>query len=161
MTYSIKETGIQGFDYSRMKGFEIIPVTNLSQSDTFIVLPNKIVEARKQNTITLDSSSLYTTFSTSQNVIIEDCLPLGLNESSIENNTFNIYPNPTFENLNITQMNNSISKPQVFIFNEIGRLVKKTELLQTNHIHISDLPNGFYFIKLSNYPNQVQKFLKM
>jgi hypothetical protein len=160
MTYTITNTGVQGFDYSRMKGFEIIPFGSLTQSDTFSVLANTIVEPIKQNTVELDTSSLYTTPSISQNVIIEDCSALSIVENNYENNKISIYPNPANEILNISLANQINSKQQVLIFNAIGQLYKKLELKQSQAINISDLPNGLYFIKISNYSNTTQKFIK-
>ena len=160
MTYDITGTGIQGFDYSRMKGFEIIPYSSLTQSDTFSVLANTIVEPIKQNTVTMDTSSLYTTTSIAQNVIIEDCTALSIVQNNFETNKIYIYPNPTNDILNISFANQSNSKQQVLIFNAIGQFYKKLELKQSQAINISDLPNGQYFIKLSNYSNTTQKFIK-
>ena len=160
MTYDITGTGIQGFDYSRMKGFEIIPYSSLTQSDTFSVLANTIVEPIKQNTVTMDTSSLYTTNSIAQNVIIEDCTALSIVQNNFETNKIYIYPNPTNDILNISFANQSNSKQQVLIFNAIGQFYKKLELKQSQAINISDLPNGQYFIKLSNYSNTTQKFIK-
>ncbi|MBP6414405.1 MAG: T9SS type A sorting domain-containing protein [Bacteroidia bacterium] len=160
MTYSIVDNGIQGFDYSRMKGFEIIPFAFFSQSDTLLVLPNNVVEPIKQNTITIDISSLYTSTSTAQNVIIEDCSAVGLNESPLENGLFLIYSNSASDNLFISYINNQTSKQNILIFNSIGQIVKKAELLQTDQINISDLSNGIYFVRLSNYPYLTRKFVK-
>lgn len=98
--------------------------------------------------------------STAQNVIIEDCASLGLNESFLENNTFHIFPNPASVYLFISYMNLQNSKQQILIFNSIGQLVKKNELSETNQINIADLPNGIYFVRLSIYSNQTQKFVK-
>lgn len=161
MTYAITDTGIQGFDYSRMKGFEIIPIANLSQSDTFSVIANSVVEPIKQNTVTLDTSSLYTISSAAQNFVIEDCFELGLNENILEKNTFYIYPNPVSDDLHISFTNNQNPKQQILIYNAIGQQCRKGELSQSRLINISDLPSGLYFVKLPNYCNQIQKFVKL
>ena len=160
MTYAISDIGIQGFDYSRMKGFEIISFSNLSQSDTLKVLANSIVEPLKQNTVTMDSSSLYTTVSLAQNVIIEDCSVLGSNENFKEYNSFYLYPNPTSEILYISFENKQNLIHQVLIYNAIGELCKKVEQLQSQQINISDLPNGIYSLRLPYSFSQTQKFIK-
>ncbi len=159
MTYTITDIGVQGFDYSRMKGFEIIPYNNLSQTDTFFVLANSMTEPVKQNTVALDLSSLYSTASTAQNVIIEDCSAVGVNEKILEHVIFSVYPNPASEILNISFIDTPNSKQQVLIFNVVGQLYKKEALLQSQQINISDLPRGLYFVRLSNF-NQIQRFIK-
>jgi hypothetical protein len=160
MTYSIIDSGIQGFDYSRMKGFEIIPFANLSQSDTFNVLENSIIEPVKQNTVTLDTSSLYTTISTAKNVLIEDCSVTSLNENNLKNNSFYLHPNPSSEIINISFDNIQNLNPPLLIHNAIGQIFKKVEQLQSKQINISDLPNGLYFLSLPNSFSQTKKFIK-
>ncbi|MDP2363668.1 MAG: T9SS type A sorting domain-containing protein, partial [Ignavibacteria bacterium] len=171
MTYDITGTGIQGVDYSRMKGFEIIPHGSYAQTDTFLVLADAITEPVKQNTVTLNTSSLYSTTSFPQNVTISDCTILDINENTLENEnalenaTFSIYPNPATEILNVSFINKVNNKQnsiqQVLIFNTIGQLVKKVELFQPQQINISDLPCGLYFVRLPNYFNKTLKFIKM
>jgi Secretion system C-terminal sorting domain len=80
-TYDITGTGIQALDYSRMKGFEIIPVGSLSQSDNFLVLKDVIVEPTKTTTVMADATTLFTTTSLPQDITIVDCavvLPIKL-----------------------------------------------------------------------------------
>lgn len=161
MTYGITNTGIQGVDYSRMKGFEIIPFGSFVQADTFFVLADTITESVKQNTIAMDTSWLYSSTSLTQNLTISDCTFLEINENISENVSFSIYPNPASEILNISFINNLNTKHQVFIFNAIGQLIKKVELIHPQQIDISDLPNGLYFVRLPNYFNKMQKFIKV
>jgi hypothetical protein len=79
-TYSISGTGIEAVDFSRMKGFEIIPFGSLSQTDTFIVLKDAIVEPTKTTTVAADATTLFTTTSLPQDITIVDCalLPIKL-----------------------------------------------------------------------------------
>jgi hypothetical protein len=80
-TYDITGTGIQALDYSRMKGFEIISFGSLSQTDTFIVLKDAIVEPTKTTTVATDATTLFTTTSLPQDITIVDCavvLPIKL-----------------------------------------------------------------------------------
>jgi Secretion system C-terminal sorting domain len=160
MTYDISDTGIQAFDYSRMKGFEIIPFNSLGQADTFFVLTNAITELPKQNTITMDTSWLYSSSSLAQTVSITDCSAVGLNEQEMTNAAFSIYPNPSSDFLIFSFSHEHNSEQQVLIYNAIGQIVKKIELLQTESANISDLPNGLYFLRLPNYFNLTQKFIK-
>ncbi len=159
MTYSISDTGIQGVDYSRMKGFEIIPEGSFAQTDTFFVLADTLTEIVKQNIVSLDTSSLYSSSSSSQNVTISDCTSVGINENALEN-IFFIYPNPASDILNLSFINTQNTKQEVLIFNTFGQLIKKTELLQPQQINISDLPNGLYFVRLPNYISETKIILK-
>lgn len=159
MTYTITDTGIQGLDYSRMKGFEIIPFANLSQSDSFSVLSNNIVELVKQNTVSMDTSSLYSTTSSAQNVTIEDCNTLSTNEITFDKN-FSIYPNPATETLNIYFSENQNPKTQLQIFNSMAVLITEISVTQSAQINISELPIGLYFIHPKNQDYQTQKFIK-
>jgi hypothetical protein len=161
MTYSITNTGIQGVDYSRMKGFEIIPFGSYTQADTFFVLADAITEIVKQNTIAMDTSWLFSTASLTQNLTISDCSTLSINENIPENVFFSIYPNPASDILNIAFINNQNLKQEVLIFNAIGQLIKKMELFPTEQINISDLPDGLYFVRLPICFNQTQKFIKL
>ncbi len=115
MTYSIADTGIQGEDYSRMKGFEIIPFGNYAQEDTFFVLADEVAEIVKQNAVTLDTSWLYSTTSSSQSVTILDCIISEINESNLSNEAFSVYPNPASEFLNI-YINSQNSEQSAIIY---------------------------------------------
>lgn len=157
MTYANIGSGIQGFDYSRMKGFEIIPHASYSQTDTFFVLTNVITEPLKLNTVALDTSWLYTTNSSAQIVNISDCSTVGISESSFENG-FSVYPNPATSTLNISIPENQ--NQQLQIFNSLGRLVKEISATQQTQIDISDLSCGLYFVRLQNYLLCSQKFIK-
>lgn len=75
-TYSITGTGIQAVDFSRVKGFEIIPHGSLSQADTFFVLVDAIAEPTKNTTVSADATTLFSTTSLPQNITIEDCIVL-------------------------------------------------------------------------------------
>lgn len=157
MTYAITGSGIQGFDYSRMKGFEIIPHASYSQTDTFFVLANAITEPIKLNTVSMDTSWLYATTSSAQNVSISDCSTVGISESSFEND-FSVYPNPATSTLNISIPENQ--KQQLQIFNSIGMFVKEISATQQTQIDISDLSSGLYFVRLQNNLLWTQKFIK-
>lgn len=63
---------------------------------------------------------------------------------------FTIYPNPTSENLNITFPTIDNWTTQIFSIN--GQLVKEAYFAEKKQeiMSVSDLPSGFYFIKLRN-----------
>lgn len=157
MTYANTGSGIQGFDFSRMKGFEIIPHASYSQTDTFFVLTNVITEPLKLNTVALDTSWLYTTNSSARIVNISDCSTVGISESSFENG-FSVYPNPATSTLNISIPENQ--NQQLQIFNSLGMLVKEISATQQTQIDISDLSSGLYFVRLQNYLLCSRKFVK-
>lgn len=155
MTYDLTGTGIQAFDFSRMKGFEIIPQGSLSQTDTFFVLKNTILEPTKSTIVAANATSLFSTTSVPQTITIEDCTALSINENNLENR-FLIYPNPSTNFITI-QMNN-LEKENVQIYNSIGQLVKEVSV--SDKINISELSNGVYFVRLLKDPYQAQRFIK-
>jgi hypothetical protein len=69
-------------------------------------------------------------------------------------NDLNVYPNPAFNNLTIHS-----SKLARFVRKEIfdakGSLIKKIDN-DLNQIDVSDLPNGFYFIKIFDIDGSMQ-----
>ena len=160
MTYGISNTGVQGVDYSRMKGFEIIKFGSLSQADTFFVLVDSITEITKQSTITMDTSWLYTSASSASNVTIADCGSLSISEINANNSNISIYPNPAADILNIS-INSLQNNPQdLLLYNSQGQLITKSTILDYRQLNISNLPVGLYYISVrnSNYPTR--KFIK-
>ena len=63
---------------------------------------------------------------------------------------FNIYPNPSENDLVISWGNNSVATLE--ISNLLGQVLKTENVLNINTktIDINDLPNGIYFVKLNN-----------
>jgi len=45
-------------------------------------------------------------------------------------------------------------------YNSVGQIIREVKLRQPQQINISDLPCGFYFVRLSNYFNLTGKFIK-
>ncbi len=160
MTYNITNSGIQALDYSRMKGFEIIPFGSLVQADTFFVLRDTISEAIKQGTVTIDTSWLYSSTSFAQNFTISDCGALGFSENEVANNSFTIYPNPATDILYINLSNSQNLKTQILIYNSIGNLIETKEIIGEAQINISNLPSGLYFVRATNNFRKVIKLIK-
>ena len=77
----------------------------------------------------------------------------------INNQTFNIFPNPAKETLSIIFANNN-TKKQVQIFNLFGVLLKKFETTESKQINIGDLQNGIYFIRIKDKTYQTLTFIK-
>ena len=160
MTYNITNTGIQAVDYSRMKGFEIIPFGSLIQVDTFFVLRDTITEAIKQSTVTMDTSWLYINTSAAQSFTISDCGALGITETAEENHVFSIYPNPATDLLNVSLGNNPNVKSKLFIYNSIGQLFLTKEIIGQDLINISNIPSGLYFVREVNNLSEPIKLIK-
>jgi len=81
----------------------------------------------------------------------------GINEKGSVN-SFQIFPNPARETLNILLP--QIQKTELQIFNTMGLLVKEILLASSQQINISDLQGGLYFIHLKNRASQTMKFIK-
>lgn len=84
-----------------------------------------------------------------------------INNSVNSINSFDIYPNPATQTLNISFTDNQNTKQPIQIYNSLGVLIKEVDILQTKQINISDLSSGIYFIHLKNYPQLYRKIIKL
>lgn len=95
----------------------------------------------------------------------ENCLQSGvikLNHKSEEKIV--LYPNPANEILVIELEGISGLNNELYLYNNLGVMVKSIKLEQTSNImDVSELPNGFYFFKMKTVDNEilVQRFIKM
>jgi hypothetical protein len=71
----------------------IIPANLLSQNDTLYVLQNEYPEEAKELVLTMNTSTLFTTTSTPQTIMVSDCIT-GFSEIEREN-AFTVFPNPS------------------------------------------------------------------
>jgi hypothetical protein len=87
------------------------------------------------------------------NITLEDSVVyyyhsvVGLNELALKEKTITVYPNPSNGLLNIRSSNiiNSIE-----LYNNLGVLVSKPEIMYNNQIDLSSLSKGMYFLKVSD-----------
>jgi hypothetical protein len=78
------------------------------------------------------------------------------NENSM---TFNVYPNPANDFINIEINNNYDSNFKISIYNSLG--IKVIETSNENTINIEDLPSGMYFINVMTEKfSRTEKFMK-
>jgi hypothetical protein len=91
-----------------------------------------------------DSNGCWSTWSDSLNV---KYMGVGL----ISGRQACIYPNPASEKLYIRLMEFSAGTGQVCLLNTSGQVLKKIQFLnQTAEVSLSDLPDGIYFISISD-----------
>jgi hypothetical protein len=160
ISYGISGTATSGEDYVRMNGFMIIPTTELSQTDTIFLVENEYAEGTESIVLTLGTTSLFTTTSAPQTVLITDCIVTGL-EDIAKANIFTIYPNPTSDLIEIQFAEDYTDAIEVI--NKAGQLM----LVQNgkgriNQISTQGLAKGMYLIsiKLKNKFHR-QKFIIM
>jgi len=83
-----------------------------------------------------------------------------LSSLSIDENNqikFNVFPNPTNENIRVSGVNNGYTE----IFSIDGKLVMTGNLVNNQTIDVSDLKNGIYFLKITaNNRIGVTQFIK-
>ncbi len=73
------------------------------------------------------------------------------NLESVDNSVL-VFPNPTFDNVKVSWQDNSFN---LFIFNELGsEILSMKNCSKVININISNIPNGLYFVKLTNKNNQ-------
>jgi hypothetical protein len=69
--------------------------------------------------------------------------------------SFSVYPNPAGDVLYISNINDA----DVSVFDNVGKLVLKQRLIRSNHIDISSLTEGIYFLKIST--DQATEIIKI
>lgn len=81
--------------------------------------------------------------------------PLGIYENTT--NLFSLYPNPTNGLLNI---NSTLTISEISVYNNLGQLLFASE--KTNHVDISALSEGIYFVKIKdeNGQSETKKIIK-
>lgn len=82
-----------------------------------------------------------------------NCIPNGIKENNSNTSTFEIYPNPAFDKLNIEFTFGEKEFTKAEIINSIGQVIKEIDLSYTNKkatININELQNGVYVLKLSS-----------
>ena len=77
----------------------------------------------------------------------------GVDENGFE--IINLYPNPANDKIHIEGLE---GEHEIQIYNAFGLLVKTTTLQGDSEINISDLPTGYYFIRIDN--RRAVKFIK-
>ncbi len=85
---------------------------------------------------------------------------LGINNLIPVLDSFNIYPNPASETLNISISSEQGQQQQIQIFNSMGVLMKELEITTSEKINIANLPSGLYLIHLKKYPQFYWKIIK-
>jgi hypothetical protein len=127
------------------------------------ILKFNIKKAGSYN-ITLVATFQGTTITTPINITVSTCGP-GQNPIRNPNgqNTgvFTIYPNPTFERINIDLKNND-DIYKVNIVNSVGQVMKVQNLIQLqNQISLEGLANGLYNIVIYNSVGGIEKSSKI
>jgi len=85
-------------------------------------------------------------------------LPTSINEVNMASNSFNFYPNPASEVLNITLDKESETEQKIELYNTSMQMVKQISLdsyQQTTSFNVSDIANGMYFVKIGNQVSRV------
>jgi hypothetical protein len=89
-----------------------------------------------------------------------NCLPTNVDiMDENQNSILNIFPNPAKNKLTL-KFENEIKQEQIRIYNASGILIRELEGSSTTQIDINDFPNGIYFIRLENHPNEAFRFIK-
>lgn len=80
-------------------------------------------------------------------------------DATLNRQICSIFPNPTYETLNI-QLPNTIATKQIQIVNVMGIAIKDLDITGSTHINVKELPSGIYFIKVKDQPQFSFKFIK-
>lgn len=115
----------------------------------------KIIEWRK------NTSNNYVAIATSQmDFVVDITNTVGLNEANDKKINLFVYPNPVSNELTIFHNNEPNKKYSIEIVNGLGQIVLRTNY--TAKICVTDLPKGFYVLRLSdkNIFSESFKFIK-
>lgn len=74
-------------------------------------------------------------------------------------NKLSIYLNSSSDFIRIET--NSHEKEEILIYNNMGRLIKTSTIINNDKINISRFKNGIYIIRLKNYSSSPLKFIKL
>jgi hypothetical protein len=90
--------------------------------------------------------------------MVKDSFQVGIANSS-DFESFNLYPNPTKDLLNIIYQSGSQESADLKIFNSIGELIiaKSIQATTLNVIDIAVLSNGVYTVELSDKDHIVRR----
>ncbi|MBI2270377.1 MAG: T9SS type A sorting domain-containing protein [Bacteroidetes bacterium] len=144
---------IYRFDSLLAKGYD-------RSSATSFLYPNSVVYGDKINLV---DSSYSIHLQPNAVMLLEFYIPeiSGISGNYLIQNRFEIFPNPSSENLTIKCTTHPSGSEQMLIYNSIGALVKSADIKQKiSTVNIEDLSKGIYFIHLKNYPQQTLKFIK-
>ena len=80
---------------------------------------------------------------------------LGSNEIAENTLSFDIFPNPASDKINIRFYQDNIGKANILLFNTLGQLVYVDQIfvdncLSEHVINVDNLPKGLYFLKITN-----------
>ncbi len=80
---------------------------------------------------------------------------IGVNEYPENVLSFDIFPNPASDNINIRFFQDNLGKAKILLFNTLGQMVYSSDIFiddcLTEHvINVDNLPKGLYFLKITN-----------
>jgi len=98
------------------------------------------------------STPSYLSFNTSLPIQPVSCLENDIEELDAENNTIDVFPNPTSGLLNITFGNQDVKGYDVEMYDALGRLISSVKVSGTNDysMDISSYPEGLYIVRISS-----------
>lgn len=85
----------------------------------------------------------------------------GVKDQDHLQNIMQLCPNPAEETINVRFQAILKTDERFQIFNMVGILLREGEATQSFQINISDLPKGFYFIRINHHPDQISSFCKI
>jgi hypothetical protein len=119
------------------------------------IAENSVLNLSALNVVMIDNTGARTTLTggtTTLNLIND---PNGIHELSISDKAFRLYPNPTSDEFNIkTELSGKINYS---IIDVLGNEVMKNSFEKNTSIHLGELSNGAYVVKLSLNKTSIYK----
>lgn len=139
------ETNVRFHPYDNGNKFYIVGITTSVNEISTInsYQPNKTLFDTNNNTL----ANVY-------NIFITHFEPLPLSNTTFNQNSFLIYPNPNNGNFTVSQKINNLESYTIEIFDLLGKKLKTQKLnnLETN-IVVNNFSKGVYITKISNTEN--------
>ncbi|MFY7964446.1 MAG: T9SS type A sorting domain-containing protein, partial [Chitinophagaceae bacterium] len=150
----VVEKSFDGVSFSILQNVDSKNSTAVNNYEIIDAKPNEGVNYYRLKQIDLNGKYTYS------NVI-------AINIETYENNSFSIYPNPTFDMVQLNINSTAKSKASIAIFDVTGREIKFVNVdvvkgFQTQQLFTNQLKQGSYYIKM-NINNQTitQKLIKL
>jgi virulence-associated protein VapD len=88
------------------------------------------------------------------------CFDIALSSNDFDTNQTSVYPNPTYHNISITNLDINST---IYVINSVGEVVKKVKVYEiTQTIDFTDLHTGLYLLAIENQrQKQYKKIIKL
>ncbi|MGR3809965.1 sialate O-acetylesterase [Jiulongibacter sp. NS-SX5] len=149
------------------RGFTEVELLDQKENSSIAWTINGILSGSGENPIKLDGPGSYS-ISAVESIEISEVLTCTSGESNelmvnVPNTLINVYPNPVYRSNAFVENIETTSDAEIFLYDIKGRLLFKSGLIQNWNerieLPVSELPVGFYFVKVKTGAYEIVKKL--